>query len=82
MMAQLLFLIFFPKKTRTLILPRVTSEVEAVANSWPISYIYEGEVEEVLTHRIYLVEDDYLTNRTTNLQMKTLQKIQQKDGDI
>ena len=81
-MAQLLFLIFFPKKTRTLILPRVTSEVEAVANSWPISYIYEGEVEEVLTHRIYLVEDDYLTNRTTNLQMKTLQKIQQKDGDI
>ena len=81
-MAQLLFLIFFPKKTHTLILPRVTSEVEAVANSWPISYIYEGEVEEVLTHRIYLVEDDYLTNRTTNLQMKTLQKIQQKDGDI
>ena len=28
---------------------RVTSEVEAVANSWPLKYMYQDEVEEVLT---------------------------------
>ena len=48
-MVQLLFLIFFPKKTRTLMPLRVTSEVEAVANSCSLTCIYEGEVEEVLT---------------------------------
>ena len=30
-------------------LTTVTSEVEAVVNSWPLTYIYEDEVEEVLT---------------------------------
>ena len=49
MMAQVLFSIFFPKKTRTLMPLRVTSEVEAVANSWPLKYMYQDEVEEVLT---------------------------------
>ena len=48
-MAQVLFSIFFPKKTRTLMPLRVTSEVEAVANSWPLKYMYQDEVEEVLT---------------------------------
>ena len=48
-MVQLLFLIFFPKKTRTLMPLRVTSEVEAVANSCSLTSIYEGEVEKVLT---------------------------------
>ena len=41
-------------------LTTVTSEVESVGNSRPLTYIYEDEVEEALT----------------------LQKIQQKDGDI
>ena len=30
-------------------LTTVTREEEAVVNSWPLTYIYEDEVEEVLT---------------------------------
>ena len=30
-------------------LTTVTNEEEAVVNSWPLTYIYEDEVEEVLT---------------------------------
>ena len=48
----------------------VTSEVEAVINSRPLTYICKDEVEEVLTPSHYIVEVNYWTNRKTNLQSR------------
>ena len=63
-------------------LTTVTSVVEAVVNSRSLTYIYEDEVEEVLTTSHYIAEVDYWTNRKTNLQLRHQRDGDGEDGDI
>ena len=55
-------------------LTTLTIEVEAVVNSCHSHTSMKMKLKKCYYHYFYIVEDDYLTNRTTNLQIKKLQK--------
>ena len=63
-------------------LTTVTSVAEAVVNSRSLTYIYEDEIEEVLTTSHYIAEVDYWTNRKTNLQLRHHRDGDGEDGDM